>query len=389
MRSFAIGNPRRAVQPRRCGEGCPTLILASIGSSSAEDDIDVEFEKARVAEAAGADVVTDHSFYGDIPALHRRMAAELGTLVSTVTCYELAACVPGADYSRISPDLPVSILLEQMQRGMDVITVHASLRREHLALLPGAQRLIPMTSKGGGIMSAWMRSRGEENPYYAQFDRVLDACAAYDVTLSLGTSFRPATVCDHCDRLVEIELETMGQLVARALDRNVRVMVEGIGHAAIDEIPLYVQAAKRACLGVPYRVLPMCTDTALGFDHISGAIAAAVAIAAGADAVTCMSRAEHLGLPSIEDLKEAVIATRIAAHSGELVKLRDFSRDERMSKTRWAHGCRGDWTAAICPEEAREALLARGRLGAQQVQCDMCGSRCGILGGRASADSPG
>jgi phosphomethylpyrimidine synthase len=175
----------------------------------------------------------------------------------------------------------------------------------------------------------------------------------------------------------------MGELVARAVDRRVQVMVEGIGHAAIDAIAAHVSRAKALCHGVPYRVLPMCTDVALGFDHISGAIAGAVAVAAGADAITCMSRAEHIGLPTLPDLEEAVIATRIAAHAGELVKLRDYDRDRQMSVTRWEAGCKGDWTAAIYPEGAREALAARGRLHDQMLQCAMCGAHCGIAGALA------
>ncbi len=388
MHSFEIRNARRKVRPRSCGAGCRTLILASIGTSTQADSPRTEFDKARVAEQAGADVVTDHSFCGNIAGFHARLVAEMGTLVSTVTCYELAARSSSRPFRECPPDAALDLLEEQARRGMDIITVHASLRHAHLALLEDCGRVIPMTSKGGGIVAAYMRNRDAENPYYEQFDRVLDICAREGVTLSLGTSFRPATVCDRHDRLLAVELETMGELAARAVRRGVRVMVEGIGHAAIDEIPLHVQQAKSACGGVPYRVLPMCTDVALGFDHISGAIAGAVAVAAGADAITCMSRAEHVGLPTIDDLKEAVIATRVAAHSGELVKLRDFSRDLQMSRTRWECGCKGDWTAAIDPQVARDALAAHGRLDDQMIQCAMCGAYCGIAAAVASARGP-
>jgi phosphomethylpyrimidine synthase len=229
-----------------------------------------------------------------------------------------------------------------------------------------------------------MLATGRENPYYEQFDRVLDILGEHGVTLSLGTSLRTATVCDAWDSLLSTEVETMGDLVLQAIDAGVDVMIEGMGHVPIDKIPLHVQKTKAACHGVPYRVLPMATDIALGYDHISGAIAGAVAIAAGADAITCMSRAEHIGLPSLSDLREAVIAARIAAHCGELAKIRDLSRDRQMSLTRWKRGCRGDWSAAVYPEGARRALEARNRLDDQLLECRMCGEQCGIKAGLAA-----
>jgi phosphomethylpyrimidine synthase len=385
MHSFAIKNKLHDVNAKECGKGCKTLIIASVGSSAPKDKLAVEIEKALIAQNVGADVVTDHSFYGDIPDYHKALVSDLDILVSTVGCYELAARHPAYNFQDIDSRLPIDILREQVERGVDMITVHASFTRDHLPLLVDSKRLIPMTSKGGGIVSAFMRTTGKENPYYEYFDAILDIFAEYDVTLSLGTSFRPATVCDHWDSLIAVELERMGELVKRAIGKNVKVMVEGIGHAAIDEIPFHVRTAKMLCSEVPYRVLPMATDTALGFDHISGAIAGAVAVAAGADAITCMSRAEHIGLPNNEELKEAVITTRIAAHSGELVKLRDFSKDYQMSKTRWQQGCKGDWIAAVYPEGARAALEAKNRLDDQLIQCGMCGAFCGIAAGIASS----
>lgn len=381
MISFQIRNVLRNVPPRACGDGCRTLILASIGNSLPEHPADTELAKAKAAEEAGADAVTDHSFYGDIGEFHTRLVSALNILVSTVGCYELAARYPGDTFSAASWRTPVDILIEQARRGIDMITVHAALRREHLPLVAASHRLIPMTSKGGGIVSAFMRCKGSENPYYEEFDRLLEAFASYGVTLSLGTSLRPASVCDGYDELSAAELETMAELASRALAAGVNVMIEGLGHATIGRIPEEVRRGKAACHGIPYRVLPMCTDIALGYDHIAGAIAGAVAVGAGADAITCMTRAEHLGLPTVDEVREAVIATRVAAHAGELVKIGDFSRDRQMSRTRWEHGCKGDWTAAVYPEGAREALVARGRLEDQQIRCSMCGNHCGIGGG--------
>lgn len=383
MDSIDIRNRKRAsdIEPRPCGRGARTLLLASIGTSSPRGELGVELDKARLAQDMGADAVTDHSFYGDLAEFHSALVTNLSILVSTVGCYEFAARHRGIFYDAEHGAKAIDVLQEQAERGVDIITVHASLKRDHLEILSRSSRMIPMTSKGGGIVSAFMRQSGRENPYYENFDQILDIFADYQVTLSLGTSLRPATVCDHFDELTALELQTMAELVARAAGKGVNVMVEGIGHAAIDEIPRYVQTAKRVCHGVPYRVLPVSTDIALGFDHISGAIAAATAVAAGADAVTCISRSEHIGLPSIDDLKEAIIASRIAAHSGELAKLKDYTKDEQMSVTRWQQGCKGDWTAAIVPVEAEEALRVRGRLNDQLIQCSMCGAYCGIAAG--------
>jgi phosphomethylpyrimidine synthase len=384
MQAIEIGSALRSGPTRSCGQGCRTLIIASIGTSAPTDPLDAEMAKARIAQEVGADVVTDHSFCGSIPAWHTALVRELNVLVSTVSCYELAASFPANQMSGVPTDAAVEVFEAQAQRGLDLITVHASFRMSDLELLHESSRIIPSTSKGGAIVSALMRATGRENPYYEQFDRILDVCSRLHVTLSLGTSFRPGSVCDEWDRLIEAELACMGELVNRARDRHVGVMIEGIGHASIDQIPLHVHAAKRMCHGAPYRVLPMATDIALGFDHIAGAIAAATAVGAGADAITCVSRAEHIGLPTAEDLREAIIAARVAAHCGELAKLQDLDRDRRMSQMRWQHGCRGDWTAAVYPQGAREALEARGRWADGSVQCSMCGEHCGVIGGHAS-----
>jgi phosphomethylpyrimidine synthase len=277
------------------------------------------------------------------------------------------------------------ILEAQARRGIDLITVHASALKQHFALVAESKRLIPTTSKGGGIVADYIHHTGRENPYFEGFDELLDIFRDFNVTLSLGTTFRPASVCDSWDFLLAAELETMGELTARALHKGVNVMVEGIGHAPVSAIPTHVKLAKKYCKGVPYRLLPMATDAALGFDHISGAIATSFAVAAGADAVTCMSRAEHIGLPTAQDLEEAIISTRIAAHCGDLVKLANFSLDRQISTTRWKQGCKGDWQASIYPAGARMALESRGRLHDQMIQCGMCSEFCGITAGIAIA----
>jgi phosphomethylpyrimidine synthase len=388
MTDLLIKNRLRNISARPCGATSPTLVIASIGTSAQGDPLASELEKALRAQKLGADAVTDHSFYGDIPRFQNGLVDKLDIIVSTVVCYEFAARHPGNDFRRASPAEAVDVVREQAKRGVDLVTVHASLLRDHVGLLANSKRLIPMTSKGGGIVAAYMRAGSRQNPYYEAFDELLDILAEYHVTLSLGTSFRPASVCDSWDELMAVELETMSELVERANARGVQVMVEGIGHAPIHSIPTYIRLAKSFCSGAPYRVLPMATDTALGYDHISGAISAAVAVAAGADAITCISRSEHIGLPSQAELEEAIIATKVAARCGELSKLGDFTREAQMSRTRWGQGCKGDWTTAIHPEGAADALRAKGRLDDQLIQCGMCGDHCGIAAGISAARHP-
>lgn len=379
-----FGNNRRPRAKMLCGDGAPTLIIASIGTSSAGDPTSIEVQKCMRAAELGAHVVTDHSFYGDIEALHRAIAEDADVGLSTVTCYEFAAKCQKREWHHISRRTPIDILAEQLERGVDLVTIHASLLRNDVAHVDQNDRLIPTTSKGGGIVANYIRTTGNENPYYEYFDDILDLFVGSGAAISLGTTFRTATVCDNWDQLMLNETQRMGELVSRAINAGVPIMVEGFGHAAIQSIPTYIRLAKLHCSGAPYRVLPMATDRALGFDHISGAIAAAVAVANGANAVTAMSRAEHIGLPDAKEMEEAIISAKIAAACGELATIGDFSGERQMSRTRWAQGCKGDWTVAVHPAGAEEALARKDRLNDQLIQCGMCGDFCGINAGIAT-----
>ncbi len=385
--NYPIKNSKREISPKSCGDAVPAIVIASVGTSGKRDALEAEVEKAKQAVAAGADAVTDHSFFGDIPAYHEALIRDLPVPISAVANYEWAARVRDrkAGWTQVDGREAIDLLAEQANRGLDMLTVHASLRAADLDAIKQSTRLIPMTSKGGGIISAYMRASGCENPYFKYFDEVLEICRRAEMVLSLGTSLRPASVVDRFDDLFLIELSAMQMLVKRALTAGVKVMVEGIGHATLRDTPTYVTMTKQACSNVPYRVLPMATDIALGYDHISGAIATAVCVMAGANAVTCISRSEHIGLPSIEDLEEAVVATRVACHAAQLGGLIPLDRDRQMSRTRWSQGCKGDWSAAIHPAGAVKALKVHNRYEDQVVQCSMCGDYCGITAGIATA----
>lgn|GEM_PF-1185565 len=400
MASCEIGNRLRRRPTFLCGDDHPTLLIASVGTSQKSDSLDVETTKTKRAVALGAHAVTDHSFYGRIEAYHKALIDNVDAYISTVANYELAARCreQGKGWQNVDGRVAIDLLAEQAERGMDIITVHASFLQRHLSMVARSNRLIPTTSKGGGIIASYMNLRGEENPYYLFFDDVLKVCGEYNVTISLGTAFRPATVCDTWDDLLIEELSVMGELVAKAQIAGVPIMIEGIGHATIGNIQTHIKLAKTLCHGAPYRILPMATDIALGYDHISAAIATAVAVANGANAVLCISRAEHIGLPSEQDLEEAIIAGKIAVHCGEISRSSgSLEKDRQMSLTRWSQGCKGDWTAAAHPEGAKEALQRYGRLDDQIVQCSMCGAYCGIaagistvkIGGKAASRNKG
>ncbi|MDD5586924.1 MAG: phosphomethylpyrimidine synthase ThiC [Alphaproteobacteria bacterium] len=384
-----IGNKLRNRPTIKCGDGHPTLLIGSVGTSQATDSLETEIAKTNRAVALGVHVVTDHSFYGDLAPYHKALVENVDAGISTVACYEFAARhggKTGQDFCQEGGRLAIDLLREQAERGIDMITVHAPVLKRHLPMVARAERLIPTTSKGGGILARYMSRTGQENPYYVHYDEILDVFKTYNVTMSLGTAFRPASVCDTWDDLLTEELTVMGELVHRAQTAGVSVMIEGIGHATIGNIPKHVQLAKSLCYNAPYRVLPMATDIALGYDHISAAIATAAAVAAGANAILCVSRSEHIGLPSEADLEEAIITGKIAVHCGEIsLPGADLSKDRQMSLTRWKKGCKGDWNAAVCPENAREALKKHGRLDDPCVQCSMCGIYCGIMAGNMTS----
>jgi phosphomethylpyrimidine synthase len=383
-----IGNKIRKRPVFQCGDGHPTLVIGSVGTSQKSDSLATEIEKTKRAVALGAHAVTDHSFYGDIIEYHRGLIDNVDAYISTVANYELAARCrdDGTGFRGVNDHLPIDILREQVERGMDIITIHASFLQRHLVSVSTSKRLIPTTSKGGGIISSWMRSRGEENPYYTYYDEILDMFKEYNTTISLGTVFRPATVCDSWDDVLIEELTVMGELVQRAYDKGVPIMIEGLGHSTMGNMQAHITIAKTLCHGAAYRMLPMATDIALGYDHISAAIAAAVGVQCGVNAVLCVSRAEHIGLPREEDLEEAIIATRIGVHCGEIsLPNADLSKDRQMSITRWKEGCKGDWSWAIHPEGAKQALERYDRLDDQIIQCSMCGSYCGIAAGISTA----
>ena len=375
MNIIQFGNKNNALGNLCVGEKQKTLVIAGVGTSESTCSLEYELKKVRQALLAGADMVSDHSFFGDINNFHKRIIFELGARLSVVASYELAVRHKHKKWDKLGLNQILSLLEEQVARGIDIITIHATLTQDDLKLLKTSKRTIPMTSKGGGIIADYMIQTGEENPYWVYFDKILDLISGTGVAISLGTTFRPASVYDKWDCFSESEITKMGELVAKADKLNIPIIVEGLGHVSIDEIDKIVKRTKLKCYNAPYRILSVSTDRAIGGDHISGAIAAAIAVASGANMIQAVSRKEHVGLPNADDIVEAVTSAKIAATVGELVSIGNYELEYEMAKSRWQNGCHGNLNYSIIP---RSVLAMTVNENERIKSCSMCGDYCGL-----------
>ncbi|MEJ2656801.1 MAG: phosphomethylpyrimidine synthase ThiC [Desulfobacterales bacterium] len=366
--------------PRGIGQGLKTKVNANIGTSSAVDDIENELEKLRIAVEAGTDAVMDLSTGGDIAAARKAVMAACPLPVGTVPIYQAgieAISKRGAIVKMTVDDLFDSIEAHAKD-GVDFITVHCGVTQSAINRLKRQGRITDVVSRGGAFLISWMLYNEQENPLYEHYDRLLAITREYDVTLSLGDGMRPGCLADATDRAQIEELLIIGELTQKAQEAGVQVMVEGPGHVPLNQIETNVQLQKSICKGAPFYVLgPLVTDIAAGYDHITGAIGGAVAAAAGTDFLCYVTPAEHLSLPDAEDVRQGVIAARIAAHAGDLIKgvKGAMERDEKMALARK----RLDWEAqirlSIDPEHARRV---RSRNEFSGAACSMCGEYCAM-----------
>lgn len=353
-------------------------VLASIGVSSKSDSIETEIKKAKTALQYGADIIIDHSLTPNHYEIQKRLLETVNMPLSAIAVYDVAAdTLYSASKNYFTADDVLKAVERKAELGIDMLTIHASVLKEDIKYFSNSERIIPCTSRGGTMVLENINKTGKDNFYFTYFDEILKIAKKYKVTISLGAIFRPANIYDAVNENLKYweEIERNAQLAKKASDAGVAVMVEGIGHCPLNLIPELVKKSKKIC-GVPYRVLTVATDCGLGFDHVSSAIAASSAVAAGADFVTAVSRSEHLGLPSCNDLKEAVISAKIAAHCGYIARSGDISLDKQMSTARSEIGCRGSVSAAIVPQMTSEALknhkIENGK------KCTMCGEFCAL-----------
>ncbi len=355
------------------GRAFRTKVNANIGSSPVRSSQAKEEQKLRVALAAGADVVMDLSVGSDLTAMRRALLAACPIALGTVPIYEaLSRC--GGTLEGFSADVLMTVIREQAAEGVDFMTLHAGLLRAHIPL--AVKRRLGITSRGGAILAHWMDEQRCENPLYTRWDEVMDICAAHDVTVSLGDGLRPGCLADASDEAQFAELGVLGELVQRCRKGGVQVMVEGPGHVPFNEIEMNMRREQELCDNAPFYVLgPVVTDIAPGYDHITSSIGATAAAYYGASLLCYVTPAEHLALPDCEDVRQGIVAYRIAAHAADVARklpgARD--RDDAMADARRAFDWNRQFELALDGETAR-ARYERGRSSAGEPDhCSMCG----------------
>ena len=366
--------------PCGIGQGLKTKVNANIGTSSDFGDINTELEKLRVAIDAGADTVMDLSTSGDIGAIRRAIIAASAAGIGTVPIYQagIKAIEQYDAIVKMTADDVFAVIEEHARDGVDFATVHCGVTQAAIDRLKNQGRVADVVSRGGAFLIGWILYNERENPLYEQYDRLLDIAREYDVTLSLGDGLRPGSLADATDRAQVEELLTLGELVERAWEAGVQVMVEGPGHLPLNHIETNVKLQKTVCRGAPFYVLgPLVTDIGAGYDHITGAIGGAIAAAAGTDFLCYVTPSEHLSLPDYEDVRQGVIASRIAGHAGDIVKGVKGAEewDRKMSMARKNIDWEEQTRLSLNPERAQKVHGQHATVGSA---CSMCGKYCAM-----------
>ncbi|MCM1158860.1 MAG: phosphomethylpyrimidine synthase ThiC [Bacteroidales bacterium] len=368
----------RSLKPHGIGRKLKTKINVNLGTSRDCLNPDAEMEKVNEAIRLGAESIMDLSSFGDTRKFRTRLTAECGAIIGTVPIYDAVVYYNKALKSITSREW-IDIVKMHAEDGVDFMTIHCGINKATAGRFKNAKRHTNIVSRGGSIIFAWMELTGNENPFYAYYDEILDICNAYDVTLSLGDACRPGSIEDAGDISQMEELVTLGELTKRAWDRNVQVMIEGPGHMPLDQIRANMEIEQTICKGAPFYVLgPLVTDVAPGYDHITAAIGGAVAAAYGASFLCYVTPAEHLRLPTVEDVREGIIASRIAAHAADIAKgvpgAKDW--DYRMSQARRELDWEKQFALAMDGDKAR-AYRAESTPEREDT-CTMCGKMCAV-----------
>ncbi|WP_417916554.1 phosphomethylpyrimidine synthase ThiC [Candidatus Electronema sp. JC] len=360
------------------GEGLKTKINVNLGVSKDVCSFEGEMNKARLSLKFKADAIMDLSVSGDTEGFRKRLVAEVPVMIGTVPIYDTITRT-GKPTEQITVEDWFETVRIHAENGIDFITIHAGLNQKCASSLRLNKRLCGIVSRGGAILYEWMAKTGQENPFYEHFDRLLDICEQHDVCISLGDGLRPGAIKDSTDAPQIEELITLGELTKRAWAHNVQVMIEGPGHVPLHEVEMNMKLQKKLCHHAPFYVLgPLVTDIAPGYDHITSAIGGALAAMHGADFLCYVTPAEHLRLPSADDVKEGIIASKIAAHAGDLAKGIPGAADldHAMSAARGSLDWEGQFALALDPEKAR-AYRASSEPADKGV-CTMCGDFCSM-----------
>ncbi len=361
---------------RGVGEGLRTKVNVNLGISGDIQDAPQEWEKVAIAQNHGADAIMDLSNSGKTRVFRRQLIQKTPLMVGTVPMYDAIGYLETPLVELTGDDL-LRVVRAHAEDGVDFMTIHAGFNRRVLDTFMETGRLTNIVSRGGSLLFGWMMTTGKENPFYERFDDLLEICRAYDVTISLGDACRGGSTYDATDASEVAELIELGKLTKRAWDAGVQVVVEGPGHMALDEVAANMKLEKRLCHGAPFYVLgPLVTDIAPGYDHITAAIGGAVAASSGADWLCYVTPAEHLKLPDANDVREGLIATRIAAHAADIAKGVPHARDidNKVSAARRRVDWDGMWECALDPERAQEILAQAPP--SEEGTCTMCGKMC-------------
>lgn len=358
------------------GQCLRTKINVNLGVSNDCADYETELEKARLACRMKAEAIMDLSCCGKTQEFRQKLLATTSAMVGTVPIYDAVGLLD-KELKDITPDEFLQVVECHARDGVDFMTIHAGMTRHTAERIKKNARLTNIVSRGGSLLYAWMQINNAENPFYEHFDKLLDILRQYDVTLSLGDACRPGSINDATDAIQIEELIILGELTKRAWEKGVQVIIEGPGHMALNEIKANVLLEKKLCHGAPFYVLgPIVTDIAPGYDHITSAIGGAIAAASGADFLCYVTPAEHLRLPTVDDVREGIIASKIAAHAGDIAKGIKNARDidNEMSRARMNIDFEKMFSLAIDEEKARSYRTDK----APEDRCTMCGKMCAV-----------
>lgn len=366
------------LDPEGVGSGLRTKVNVNLGISGDLIDPEVELEKVRVALELGAEGIMDLSNHGKTQEFRTQLVEMSSAMIGTVPMYDAIGYLEKALIS-ITPEDFLDVVRRHAEDGVDFVTIHAGMNRRVIESFKETGRLMNIVSRGGSLIFAWMEATGNENPFYEYYDEVLEILHEHDVTISIGDAMRPGCGYDATDAGQIAELIEIGKLTKRAWDAGVQVMVEGPGHMAIDEIAANMKLEKRLCHNAPFYVLgPLVTDIAPGYDHITAAIGGAVAASSGADFLCYVTPAEHLRLPDVADVREGLVATKIAAHAADIAKGIPGARERnnRMSDARRRFDWEEMFGLAIDPVKPREYFESAPP--SNEESCTMCGKMCAV-----------
>ena len=368
------------LDPEGVGSMLRTKINVNLGVSRDCKDYDVEMQKVLSAVKLGGDAIMDLSSHGNTQPFRRKLTAECPVMIGTVPVYDSVIHYQ-RDLDTLTAQDFVDVVRLHAEDGVDFVTLHCGITRATIDEIRRQGRKMNIVSRGGSLVFAWMCMTGQENPFYEHYDEILDICREYDVTISLGDACRPGCLADATDVCQINELVRLGELTRRAWEKDVQVLVEGPGHVPMDQIAANMQVQQTLCKGAPFYVLgPLVTDIAPGYDHITAAIGGAIAAMNGAAFLCYVTPAEHLALPNLQDVKQGIIASRIAAHAADIAKGVRGAReiDDRMGDARRALDWEAQFACALDPETARAIRDSRKPEDDHSDTCSMCGKFCAV-----------